>query len=120
MSVNKSLTLMYHHLDRRTSRKTHHWINKQSEYDYLSYSNMKANTVLTFVCFKSKISTLKTLTDTETICYQTQFIYFSAFMSKNFLALLHSECGRMYMYDFSYLCKTELENGISHLISATA
>ena len=109
---------MYHHLDRRTSRKTHHWINKQSEYDYLSYSNMKTNTVLTFVCFKSKISTLKTLTDTETICYQTQFkdklclvtIYFSAFMSKNFLALLHSECGRMYMYNFKNLCKTELEN----------
>ena len=25
-----------------------------------------------------------------------------------------------HMYDFSYLCKTELENGISHLISETA
>ena len=25
-----------------------------------------------------------------------------------------------YMYDFSYLCKTEIENGISHLISEMA
>ena len=40
MSVNKLLTLIDHNHDRRTSRKTHHWINKLSEYDYLSYINV--------------------------------------------------------------------------------
>ena len=33
------LTLIYHRCDRRRSRKTHCWLNKLSEYDYLSYNN---------------------------------------------------------------------------------
>ena len=44
MSVNKSLTLINHNCDRRTSRKTHHWINKLCEYVYLSYMNNNLTT----------------------------------------------------------------------------
>ena len=38
MSLNKSLTFINHNHNRRTSRKTHCWIKKLNEYDYLSYT----------------------------------------------------------------------------------
>ena len=42
MSANKLLILVNHHCDRRTSKKIDHWINKLSEYDYLSYISYSA------------------------------------------------------------------------------
>ena len=63
MSINKLWTLINHSHDRRTSRKTHCWTIKLSEYDYLSYIGAQSDLTQAMTLIQKVNQTGKTVLD---------------------------------------------------------